>query len=130
MFDVGGKEEEMLICLQQEDRRIQRKEGGGENLPIGFEVLKVRSSWINISITQTFKSYFFAALSSTGGGEPLQPGAVCSGAGSQLRLHGLPQCYTERNSGSGPLCGTDHYFPARSHGALFATTLLPFPRST
>ena len=32
----------MLICLQQEDRRIRRKDGGGENLPIGFEVLKVR----------------------------------------------------------------------------------------
>lgn len=44
MFEVRGKEEEMLICLQQEDRRIQRKDGGGENLPIGFEVLKVSSS--------------------------------------------------------------------------------------
>ncbi|CAF96212.1 unnamed protein product, partial [Tetraodon nigroviridis] len=32
---------EVLICLQQEDRRIHRKHGGGENLPIGFEVLKV-----------------------------------------------------------------------------------------
>lgn len=44
MFAVGGKEEEVLICLQQEDRRIQRKDGGGENLPIGFEVLKVSSA--------------------------------------------------------------------------------------
>lgn len=42
MFEVGGREEEVLICLQQEDRRIRRKHGGGENLPIGFEVLKVR----------------------------------------------------------------------------------------
>lgn len=41
-FEVGGREEEVLICLQQEDRRIRRKHGGGENLPIGFEVLKVR----------------------------------------------------------------------------------------
>ncbi|XP_029696689.1 calpain-5 isoform X1 [Takifugu rubripes] len=40
-FEVGGREEEVLICLQQEDRRIRRKHGGGENLPIGFEVLKV-----------------------------------------------------------------------------------------
>lgn len=44
MFEVRGKEEEVLICLQQEDRRIWRREGGGENLPIGFEVLKVRRS--------------------------------------------------------------------------------------
>lgn len=43
-FEVGGREEEVLICLQQEDRRIRRKHGGGENLPIGFEVLKVRLS--------------------------------------------------------------------------------------
>lgn len=44
MFEVGGKEQEVLICLQQEDRRIRRKDGGGENLPIGFEVLKVSSA--------------------------------------------------------------------------------------
>ena len=25
-----GKEEEVLICLQQEDRRVRRKDGGGE----------------------------------------------------------------------------------------------------
>ena len=41
MFEVQGKEDEVLICLQQEDRRIKRKDGGGENLPIGFEVLRV-----------------------------------------------------------------------------------------
>lgn len=44
MFEVRGKEEEALICLQQEDRRIRRRDGEGENLPIGFEVLKVRIS--------------------------------------------------------------------------------------
>uniref|UniRef100_A0A3Q4HSE6 Si:dkey-19b23.13 n=1 Tax=Neolamprologus brichardi TaxID=32507 RepID=A0A3Q4HSE6_NEOBR len=41
MFEVRAKEEEVLICLQQEDRRMWRKNGKGENLPIGFEVLKV-----------------------------------------------------------------------------------------
>ncbi|XP_031441382.2 calpain-5-like [Clupea harengus] len=41
MFEVPGKEEEVLICLQQEDRRMKRREGEGENLPIGFEVLRV-----------------------------------------------------------------------------------------
>ncbi|XP_028838734.1 calpain-5 [Denticeps clupeoides] len=40
MFEVQG-EEELLICLQQEDRRMKRREGEGENLPIGFEVLRV-----------------------------------------------------------------------------------------
>ncbi|KAG9346366.1 hypothetical protein JZ751_006677 [Albula glossodonta] len=41
MFEVQGEGDEVLICLQQEDRRIRRKEGRGENLPIGFEVLRM-----------------------------------------------------------------------------------------
>ena len=41
MFSVRSKEEEVLICLQQEDRRVRRKDGEGQNLPIGFEVLRV-----------------------------------------------------------------------------------------
>lgn len=55
MFELGGREEEeeVLICLQQEDRRIHRKHGGGENLPIGFQVLKV-SLLLQQPRTQTF----------------------------------------------------------------------------
>lgn len=41
MFELGGEGDEVLICLQQEDRRMKRREGEGENLPIGFEVLRV-----------------------------------------------------------------------------------------
>ncbi|XP_053485140.1 calpain-5-like [Ictalurus furcatus] len=41
MFELGGEGDEVLICLQQEDRRMKRREGAGENLPIGFEVLRV-----------------------------------------------------------------------------------------
>ncbi|XP_057712344.1 calpain-5-like [Corythoichthys intestinalis] len=44
MFEVRGHEEEVLICLQQEDQRIRRKDGGGDYLPIGFEVLKVEEN--------------------------------------------------------------------------------------
>uniref|UniRef100_A0A8C2G7W8 Si:dkey-19b23.13 n=1 Tax=Cyprinus carpio TaxID=7962 RepID=A0A8C2G7W8_CYPCA len=36
-----SKQRPVLICLQQEDRRMKRREGSGENLPIGFEVLRV-----------------------------------------------------------------------------------------
>lgn len=45
MFDLEGDEDEVLISLQQEDKRMKRREGGGENLPIGFEVLRVRNSF-------------------------------------------------------------------------------------
>ncbi|KPP56571.1 hypothetical protein Z043_125799 [Scleropages formosus] len=44
LFEVRGHGDEVLICLQQEDRRIWRSAGGGENLPIGFEVLKVEAN--------------------------------------------------------------------------------------
>ncbi|TSL34648.1 Calpain-6 [Bagarius yarrelli] len=47
MFELGGEGDEVLICLQQEDRRIKRREGGGENLPIGFEVLRVEVNRVN-----------------------------------------------------------------------------------
>lgn len=136
MFEVRSKEEEVLICLQQEDRRIQRKDGGGENLPIGFEVLKVSRSYERTSsqILQKKKLRYHspprAAMSSTGGGEPLQPGAVCGGAGGQLRLHGFPQCDTEGDPGSGTLRGAAHHLPAGRDRTLPATTLLPFPRQT
>lgn len=68
MFEVTGKEEEVLICLQQEDRRIQRKDGGGANLPIGFEVLKVevnRCSRVQCVVEQAASSVYMDSRSVT-----------------------------------------------------------------
>ncbi|XP_028419875.1 calpain-5 [Perca flavescens] len=68
MFEVRGKEEEVLICLQQEDRRAQRKDGGGENLPIGFEVLKVevnRCSRVQCVVEQAASSVYMDSRSVT-----------------------------------------------------------------
>ncbi|XP_041634821.1 calpain-5-like [Cheilinus undulatus] len=68
MFEVSGKKEEVLICLQQEDRRIRRKDGGGENLPIGFEVLKVevnRSSRVQCVVEQAASSVYMDSRSVT-----------------------------------------------------------------
>ncbi|XP_056156637.1 calpain-5-like [Lampris incognitus] len=69
MFEVAGKEEEeVLICLQQEDRRIKRKDGGGENLPIGFEVLKVevnRCSRVQCVVEQAASSVYMDSRSVT-----------------------------------------------------------------
>ncbi|XP_008300315.1 calpain-5 [Stegastes partitus] len=68
MFEVQGKEEEVLICLQQEDRRIRRKNGGGENLPIGFEVLKVevnRCSRVQCVVEQAASSVYMDSRSVT-----------------------------------------------------------------
>ncbi|XP_062300798.1 calpain-5-like [Scomber scombrus] len=68
MFEVRGKEEELLICLQQEDRRIRRKDGGGENLPIGFEVLKVevnRCSRVQCVLEQIASSVYMDSRSVT-----------------------------------------------------------------
>uniref|UniRef100_A0AAQ5YGM4 Calpain 5a n=1 Tax=Amphiprion ocellaris TaxID=80972 RepID=A0AAQ5YGM4_AMPOC len=40
VFDVKKPEDEVLICLQQKDRRMLR-DGRGENLPIGFDIHRV-----------------------------------------------------------------------------------------
>ncbi|XP_072315325.1 calpain-5 [Eucyclogobius newberryi] len=68
MFEVRGKEEEVLICLQQEDRRMRRKNGDGENLPIGFEVLKVevnRRSRVQCVVEQAASSVYMDSRSVT-----------------------------------------------------------------
>uniref|UniRef100_A0AAY4CJ10 Calpain 5 n=1 Tax=Denticeps clupeoides TaxID=299321 RepID=A0AAY4CJ10_9TELE len=41
LFDVKKHEDEVLICLQQQDRRPGLKDGKGENLAIGFDIHKV-----------------------------------------------------------------------------------------
>uniref|UniRef100_I3KRY8 Calpain-5 n=1 Tax=Oreochromis niloticus TaxID=8128 RepID=I3KRY8_ORENI len=68
MFEVRAKEEEVLICLQQEDRRMWRKNGKGENLPIGFEVLKVevnRCSRVQCVVEQAASSIYMDSRSVT-----------------------------------------------------------------
>ncbi|MEQ2297959.1 hypothetical protein AMECASPLE_000184, partial [Ameca splendens] len=68
MFEVHSKEEEVLICLQQEDRRILKRNGGGENLPIGFEVLKVevnRCSRVQCVVEQAASSIYMDSRSVT-----------------------------------------------------------------
>ncbi|XP_041663297.1 calpain-5-like [Cheilinus undulatus] len=41
VFDVKKPEDEVLICLQQKDRRASLREGRGENLAIGFDIQRV-----------------------------------------------------------------------------------------
>ncbi|XP_038145881.1 calpain-5-like [Cyprinodon tularosa] len=41
VFDVKKPKDEILICLQQKDRRATLKEGQGENLAIGFNIERV-----------------------------------------------------------------------------------------
>uniref|UniRef100_A0A8C6UH92 Si:dkey-19b23.13 n=1 Tax=Neogobius melanostomus TaxID=47308 RepID=A0A8C6UH92_9GOBI len=68
LFEVRVKEEEVLICLQQEDRRMRRKNGDGENLPIGFEVLKVevnRWSRVQSVVEQAASSVYMDSRSVT-----------------------------------------------------------------
>ncbi|XP_077356348.1 calpain-5 [Festucalex cinctus] len=68
MFEVRGHEEEVLMCLQQEDQRIRRKDGGGDNLPIGFEVLKVeenRCSRVQRVVEQAASSVYMDSRSIT-----------------------------------------------------------------
>ncbi|NWW59192.1 CAN5 protein, partial [Ifrita kowaldi] len=44
LFDVKKAEDKVLVSLQQEDRRKYKKEGQGDNITIGFEILKVEDN--------------------------------------------------------------------------------------
>ncbi|KAM8952492.1 calpain-6 isoform 1-T1 [Pelodytes ibericus] len=41
IFNVSKEEDEVLISLQQKDQRVHKKDRKGDNLIIGFEILKV-----------------------------------------------------------------------------------------
>lgn len=43
VFDITKEEDEVLVSLQQRDMKIQRRVGQGENLSIGYAILKVRT---------------------------------------------------------------------------------------
>lgn len=43
MFDVKKVEDEVLICLQQKEKRATPKEGKSENLAIGFDIHRVET---------------------------------------------------------------------------------------
>lgn len=43
LFDVKKDKDKVLVSLQQEDRRKYKKEGKGDNITIGFDILKVGS---------------------------------------------------------------------------------------
>ncbi|XP_061619143.1 calpain-5-like isoform X2 [Phyllopteryx taeniolatus] len=65
MFEVRGHEEEVLMCLQQEDRRIRKKDGGGDNLPIGFESEENRCSRVQRVVEQAASSVYMDSRSVT-----------------------------------------------------------------
>jgi len=41
VFDVKKPEDEVLVCLQQRDRRATLRDGRGENLAVGFDIQRV-----------------------------------------------------------------------------------------
>lgn len=50
MFDVKKVEDEVLICLQQKEKRATPKEGKSENLAIGFDIHRVETPTRNREI--------------------------------------------------------------------------------
>lgn len=52
LFDVKKAEDKVLVSLQQEDRRKYKKEGQGDNITIGFEILKVGSQTASAEFVQ------------------------------------------------------------------------------
>lgn len=50
VFDVKKPEDEVLICLQQKDRRATLRQGRGENLAIGFDIHRVSSACVCVCV--------------------------------------------------------------------------------
>ena len=47
-------EDEVLVCLQQRDRRATLREGRGENLAVGFDIQRVRTLRVCVSEAQEY----------------------------------------------------------------------------
>uniref|UniRef100_A0A673FUV5 Calpain 5a n=1 Tax=Sinocyclocheilus rhinocerous TaxID=307959 RepID=A0A673FUV5_9TELE len=54
VFDVTKAEDEVLICLQQQDKRAQSKDGKGDNIAIGFYIQNVCILCTQMNLEKTF----------------------------------------------------------------------------
>lgn len=69
----------MLVSLQQEDRRKYKKEGKGDSIPIGFEIFKVGSEFVQqpCSILTMRSLADRGMIVMTGSGSPLNMSFAC-----------------------------------------------------
>ncbi len=111
VFDVKKVEDEVLICLQQKEKRATPKEGKGENLAIGFDIHRVDThthithTSMNISGGQTSAT---ASPHPAGGAKQEVPYALSPAESSGLYLHQLALRLPQEGAEGGPLCHHSH----------------------
>lgn len=90
VFDVKKVEDEVLICLQQKEKRATPKEGKGENLAIGFDIHRVETH--KHTKRKTNKLFHDLSMTSSlpaGGAEQEVPDALATAKSGGLHLHQL-----------------------------------------
>lgn len=112
MFDVKKVEDEVLICLQQKEKRATPKEGKGENLAIGFDIHRVGTHTQN-SHTQSINTSdgeipVITPSHPAGGAQSKVPYALSPAESSGLHLHQLPLRLPQEGAEGGPLRHHSH----------------------
>lgn len=109
VFDVKKVEDEVLICLQQKEKRATPKEGKGENLAIGFDIHRVQkrhNMHSTLQDTQKLKCLSFTHFA--GGAKSEVPYALSPAESSWLHLHQLALRLPQEGAEGGPLRHHSH----------------------
>lgn len=107
MFDVKKVEDEVLICLQQKEKRATPQEGKGENLAIGFDIHQVETPYQcyeNRMEQENQAAYFHSCFHSSGRTESKVPNAHSPAESSRFHLYQLTLRLPQEGAAGGPLC--------------------------
>lgn len=112
VFDVKKVEDEVLICLQQKEKRATPKEGKGENLAIGFDIHRVETHTHKHTQTPQVDRCCHGLLKTSshpaGGAKQEVPYALGPAESSWLHLHQLALRLPQEGAEGGPLCHHSH----------------------
>lgn len=112
VFDVKKVEDEVLICLQQKEKRATPKEGKGENLAIGFDIHRVptytRASIRRHHLTLINSVFLPSPFNLAGGAKSKVSYALSPAESSGLNLHQLSLRVPQEGDEGGPLRHHSH----------------------
>lgn len=126
VFDVKKVEDEVLICLQQKEKRATPQEGKGENLAIGFDIHQVETPyWYYKNVTEQEKhaACFQPCFHPSGGTESKVPYAHSPAESSRLHLHQLTLRLPQEGAAGGPLRHHPDNLRPRAAGRVSAPCL-------
>lgn len=108
VFDVKKLEDEVLICLQQKEKRATPKEGKGENLAIGFDIHRVGTNCASHFEVAGCHRALLKTSRPAGGAQQEVPYALGPAESGGLHLHQLSLRLPQEGAEGGPLCHHPH----------------------